>query len=159
VGWILPAEGVERVVYGVILVGALLAAEDGIRETYGDTVLSLLITAAIYWLAHSYSQALGLRLTRERRLTLGVLGRSLLREAALLFGAAIPVLVLVVGWATDSSQKSAVNAAMWSAVASLIALELVAAQRAPATLRERVLELCVGLTIGLGILVLKTVLH
>jgi hypothetical protein len=69
------------------------------------------------------------------------------------------VLVLVVGWATDSSQKSAVNAAMWSAVASLIALELVAAQRAPATLRERVLELCVGLTIGLGILVLKTVLH
>jgi len=35
--WILPSESTERVVYGVILVGALLAAESGVHETYLDT--------------------------------------------------------------------------------------------------------------------------
>jgi hypothetical protein len=41
------------VVYGVILVGALLAAESGVHETYLDTVLSAVIATAIYWLAHA----------------------------------------------------------------------------------------------------------
>jgi hypothetical protein len=159
VGWILPRESVDRVVYGVILVGALLAAEDGTYESYLDTILSAVIAAAIYWLAHSYAELLARRLTSQDRLTVGVLARSLVKEAALLIGAAIPILVLVIGWATGASQSSAVNAALWSAVASLIVFELVAAQRAPATLPERVLELCVGVTIGLGILVLKIVLH
>ena len=159
VGWILPRESVDRVVYGVILVGALLAAEDGTHESYLDTFLSAVIAAAIYWLAHSYAELLARRLTSQDRLTVGVLARSLVKEAALLTGAAIPILVLVIWRATGASQPSAVNAALWSAVASLIVFELVAAQRTPATLPERVLELGLGVTIGLGIFVLKIVLH
>ena len=159
VEWILPSESVDRVVYGVILVGALLAAEDGIPESHLDTILSVVIAVAIYWLAHSYAELLGRRLQSEHRLTVGALGRSLVKEAALLMGAAIPACVLLIGWATGASQSTAVNAAMWSAVASLIVLELVAAQRAPARLSERVLELCVGVTLGLGIFVLKIILH
>ena len=159
VDWILPGESADRVIYGVILVGALLAAESGLHETYLDTMLSAVIATAIFWLAHSYANMLSRRLTTQDRLTVGVLLRSLAVEAALLRGAAIPLLVLAIAWASRASQADAVNVALWSSVASLICFELVAAYRAPATLAERVLEVSVGAAIGLGVVLLKIVLH
>lgn len=146
-------------IYGVILVGALLAAEDGLHEDYLDTILSAVIATAIYWLAHTYAVVLGRRLTTKERLTLGSLSRGLGKEATLLRGAAIPVFMLLVAWASGARRASAVDAALWASVASLVGLELVAALRAPATLGERALELGVGATLGLGIFVLKIVLH
>ena len=159
VDWMLPAESTDRVVYGVILVGALLAAESGLHETYLDTILSAVVATAIYWLAHSYAHVLGLRLVTRNRLTPAALLRGLAREAALIRGAAIPLLVLVLAWVGGAGQASAVNAALWSSVASLICFELAAARRAPATLAERALEVGVGVTIGLGIVALKILLH
>ena len=146
-------------IYGVILVGALLAAESGVHEIYLDTILSAVIATAIFWLAHSYAGLLARRLSTHERLTVGALWRGLAQEATLIRGAAIPVLVLLIAWASGVTQASAVTAALWSSVASLIFFELLAAQRAPATLAERALELAVGVAIGLGILALKIVLH
>lgn len=157
--WILPGERADRVIYGVILVGALLAAEDGVRETYLDSVLSAVIAIAIYWLAHSYAALLARRLSTGDHLTLATLWRGLAKEATLLRGAALPVLVLLICWASGAREPSAVDAALWSSVATLVGLELLAAQRTPGTLSERALELTVGATIGLGIFVLKVVLH
>jgi hypothetical protein len=159
VDWLLPRESTDRVVYGVILVGALLAAESGLHDTYGDTILSAVIATSIYWLAHAYAHVLARRLTTLERLTVGALLGGLAREAALLRGAAIPLLVLVIAWLGGVGVESAVTAALWGSVASLICLELVAAQRNPATLPERALELGVGVTLGLGIVALKVVLH
>jgi TM2 domain-containing membrane protein YozV len=159
VEWLLPSDRADRVVYGVILVGALLAAESGAHETYAETIISAIGAITIYWLAHTYADVLSRRLTTHERLTVGALGRGLAREAALIRGAAIPVLVLLIAWASGAAQASAVNAALWSSVASLICFELVAANRAPATLPERALEVGVGLAIGMGILALKIVLH
>ncbi len=157
--WILPHESTERVIYGVILVGALLAAESGVHETYLDTVLSAVIATAIYSLAHAYADLLARRLATHDRLTVGALWRGLAQHATLIRGAAIPVLVLLIAWASGVTQASAVTAALWSSVSSLICFELLAAQRAPATHAERVLELAIGVAIGLGILALKIVLH
>jgi hypothetical protein len=53
----------------------------------------------------------------------------------------------------------AVAAAVWSSVATLICFELLAALHVPGTLPERALELGVGATIGLGVVLLKIVLH
>jgi hypothetical protein len=81
---ILPRESTDRVIYGVILVGALLAAESGVHETYLDTILSAVIATAIYWLAHSYAGLLARRLTTHDRLTVGALWRGLAQEATLI---------------------------------------------------------------------------
>jgi hypothetical protein len=69
------------------------------------------------------------------------------------------LLVLLVAWATGAAQVTAVSAALWSAVASLIAFELIAGLRSRATPGELALELAVGAALGLGILALKIVLH
>jgi hypothetical protein len=154
-----PEENPSRVIYGIIVIAALLAAESGLHETYLDTVASAAIATALYWLAHAYAELLGRRLVLEERLTVGALARSLAHEWAIVRGAALPLAVLAIGWATDLALQTAVTAALWSSIASLVAFELIAGVRARASARELVLEGCVGATMGVAILALKIVLH
>jgi hypothetical protein len=147
------------VIYGVIVIGALLAAESGSHESYLDTVGSAAIALWLYWLAHAYADVLGHRLQRNERLHPGALGRALLDESAILTGASLPLLALLLAWATGAAQATGVEAALWTSVASLIAFELLAGIRARATPGELALEASVGMTMGLAILALKVVLH
>jgi TM2 domain-containing membrane protein YozV len=155
----MPAENPSGVVYGVIVIGALLAAESGRHETYLDTVGSAVIAAALYWLAHAYATVLGRRLSGRERLTSSSLRRALVHDWALIRGAAIPLLVLLIAWATGAAQQTAVSAALWSAVASLVGFELFAGLRSRASAGELALEVGVGALMGLGILALRIVLH
>jgi hypothetical protein len=146
-------------VYGVIVIGSLLAAESGRHESYLDTVVSAVIAAALYWLAHAYASVLGRRLANDERLSAGALARALAHDWALIRGAAVPLLALLLAGAAGASQEAAVTAGLWSAVASLVVFELVAGIRSRATRGELVIELAVGATMGLAILALKIVLH
>lgn len=146
-------------VYGIIVIGALLAAESGRHETYLDTIASTLLAAALYWVAHAYASLLGRRLEHQERLSAGTLMRALAHDWAIMRGAALPLLALVLAWLAGAALATAVTAALWSAVASLIAFELFAGIRSRATPRELVLEVGVGTAMGVAILVLKIILH
>jgi hypothetical protein len=156
---LLPVENPSGAIYGLIVVGALLAAESGRHESYLDTLLSAAIAVTLYWVAHAYAGALGLRLTDHRRLTPGVLLRALRHDLALIRGAGIPLVALVVAAIAGATQETAVTAAVWSAVASLALLELFAGLRSGASRSELALETSVGLAMGIAILALKIVLH
>jgi hypothetical protein len=157
--WVMPGENPSGVIYGVIMIGALLAAESGRHETYLDTVASAVIAAALYWLAHAYATVLGRRLSGREQLTSSSLWRALVHDWALIRGAAIPLVVLLIAWATGAAQQTAVSAALWSAVASLVGFELLAGLRSRASAGELALEVGVGGLMGLGILALRIVLH
>lgn len=146
-------------IYGVIVIGALLAAESGSHESYLDTVGSAAIALWLYWLAHAYAAVLGHRLQRNERLHPEALGHALLDESTILTGASLPLGALLLAWATGAAQATGVEAALWTSVASLIAFELLAGIRARATPSELALEAGVGVTMGLAILALKVVLH
>jgi hypothetical protein len=156
---VVPAENASGVVYGIIVIGALLAAESGRHETYLDTIVSTLIAAALYWLAHAYSNALGARLEQQERLSTSTLAQALAHDWAIMCGAALPLLVLALAWAAGAPLQSAVTAALWSTIASLVVFELFAGIRSSATPRELALDVCVGGAMGVGILLLKIVLH
>ncbi len=143
----------------MIVIGALLAAESGRHESHADAVDSTLIALCLYWLAHAYANVLGRRLATHERLTVSSLGRALLHDWAIVRGAAIPLLALLLAWASGASREAAVNVALWSTVAGLIAFELLAGVRSRATRRELAFEVGVGVTIGAGILALKILLH
>lgn len=154
-----PAENPARVIYGIIAIAALLAAESGLHETYLDTIASAAIAAGLFWFAHAYAELLARRLDLEERLTAGALGRALAHESAILRGAMVPLAVLAVGWIAGAQQQTAVTAALWSSVASLVLFEVVAGLRAHASARELLLEGCVGAAMGAAIIALKIVLH
>jgi hypothetical protein len=146
-------------VYGVLAVGALLAAESGSHESYLDTAGSAAIALWLYWLAHSYADVLGQRLQTHERLSMTVLWHALRNEATILMGAAPPLLALLFAWALGAALATGVEVALWTSVASLIAIELLAGIRARATRGDLVLEAGIGLTMGLAIIALKVVLH
>jgi hypothetical protein len=156
---IVPEENPAGAIYGMIVIGALLAAESGRHETYIDTIASAAIAAALYWLAHAYAEALGRRLAQQERLTAESLARALAHDWAIIRGAMAPLAVLAIAWAAGAAQQTAVTAALWSTIVSLVAFELIAGIRAHASPRELALEGAVGAAMGLAILALKIVLH
>ncbi len=157
--WIVPERNPAGAVYGLITIGALLAAESGLRETYPETVGSAVIAVTLYWFAHSYADVLGLRLLEQRRLAWSELWHTFVQDWAIARGAGAPLVALLVAWAIGASQTTAVTAGVWTAVAALIAFEIAAAVRSRARPPEIVLEALVGATMGLAILALRALLH
>jgi hypothetical protein len=158
-GWIVPERNPAGAVYGLITIGALLAAESGLRETYPETVGSAAIAVMLYWFAHSYADVLGLRLSVHRRLAWRELWHTFVQDWAIARGAGVPLLALLVAWATGASQTTAVTAGVWTAVVSLVAFEVAAGIRSRAKPLELALVVLVGATMGLAILALRAVLH
>ncbi len=156
---LLPERNPARLVYGVLAIGAVLAAESGSHENYLDTAGSAVIAIGLYWLAHAYADVLGHRLQAHERLSIAILGRAFRDEAAILLGAVLPLLALLICWMFGVALASGVEAALWTTVVSLIAFELLAGIRARATPRELAFEAAIGATMGLAIIALKVVLH
>jgi hypothetical protein len=158
-GWLLPGTNPAGAIYGMIAIGALLAAESGLRDTYLETLASALIALALYWLAHAYADMLGQRLEKRARLTAAGLGRTLLHDWAIMRGGAVPLLVLLACWTTGVSQETAITVDLWVTAGCLLAYELLAGLRARSRPGELLLEGCVGAAMGLGILALRVILH
>jgi len=158
-GWLIPEQNPADSVYGLVAIGALLAAESGLHDSYLDTALSALIAAVLYWMLHAYSTVLGLRLAGRWRLSAATIGRALAYHQAVLRGAAIPLAVLLLAWAAGAAHSTAVLYALWSTILGLVALELAAGVRLRASPRELLTQAAVGLSMGVGILSLKVVLH
>lgn len=156
---LVPTGNAAGVVYGVITVGALMAAESGRHESYLDAFASSVFATLLYWLAHSYADLLGSRLESGERLTLRTLGRALAHDWAIVRGAAIPLLALAIAWLVGASQESGVTAALRTAVVAVVVFELLAGIRARSTPGELLLKGAVGVTMGIAILAVKGILR
>jgi len=145
-------------VYGVVMIGVLLAAEDARREGYAATIEAAVVVLALYWLTSLYTHTLGARLRGRESLSAGLIWRSCVHELPILEGALIPVLALLVTWAAGLALTSGVTVALWTAVVCIVVLEVAAGWRA----RHRGglwLQVAVGATMGLALIALKLVLH
>src|ERR1700689_1353409 len=76
-------------IYGVLAVATVIAAESTRRETFDKLFGASVITMALYWLAHGYARHLGSRLHRPAEWTFREVVASLAHEAAILEGAAL----------------------------------------------------------------------
>jgi hypothetical protein len=154
VRWIGP-QNPAGVVYGVILIGALMAAEAGLHDGYPETAASAAIGVAIYWLAHAYSTILGERLVGREQLNPRGLARALGQDWAIVRGAVVPLVALLIAWLAGASQSTGATVSVWAAIACLVLLELLAGFSARAGRGERLLEVSIGIVMGIAILALK----
>jgi len=159
IDWLVSTENPSGTIYGLLAIGVLLAAESGRHETHLDTVLSALVAACGYWLLHSYATILGERLRGAMRLDLRALSTALAHDRAILRGAAVPMVVIVVSWLAGESQETAVRAALWTAVGCMFAFEVIAGLRSGASFQELVLDASIGILLGLVVLALRLLLH
>jgi MFS family permease len=158
--WLLvvATENAGEAVYGALMIGVLLAAEDARHEGYGATIEAAALVLALYWLTRIYADTLGSRLGRRRRLDAALLWRSCVHELPILEGALIPTVALLVAWAAGFAVTSGVTAALWATVASIVVLELAAGWRSRGR-RGIWLEAVASATLGLALIALKLVLH
>jgi hypothetical protein len=144
---------------GAITLATLLASETGSQETYPEIFASALIVTALYWVAHSYATAVGRHLSAHDRFTMRSLMRAFAHDLAVVKGASIPLLALLVSWALGASQQTAINVALYAVVASLLIFEAthgILWRRTAAGLAQ---DVGIGVTLGLGVLALHLVLH
>lgn len=147
------------VVFGLITMGALLAAESSRRETYPEAITSATIALLLYWFAHSYAGLLGEHLSRRQRLTPKTIATAFVGDWSIARGASLPLVALLITWAAGGGRQTAVNVALWSCAGWLIAFEVMSGIRAKATLGELIIETAAGVAMGLAIVSLKFVLH
>ncbi len=146
-------------IYGLMTVGALLAAESAGSETYAETVGAVAITMLVYWLAHSYAEFASHRLKDREPARFAELARIMGNQVPILFGAAIPLVALLIFWAANASLSTAVTAAVWTSAGTVVAIEILAGVRAKQSGRELLFQALFGALLGLLIIVLRLVLH
>lgn len=145
--------------YGVLAVATVIAAESTRRETFGKLVLASAITMALYWAAHAYSHHWASRLHRAGEWTVAEIKNSLRYESSILLGAALPLAVLLTGWAAGASTETAVTAVLWAAGIELVILEVVPGARHRLRPRDLAVQAMLGLSMGAGIFGVRFVLH
>ena len=155
----LPAYNLGSAVYGLISVGALLAAESASRESYGETVGAVALAAVLLWLAHAYSEWVYYRARAGEGLTRAGLRRMLRRELPVLAGGTPPLLAVLIAWAAGAGLGSAITIALWISVAAILTAEVAAGLQADLSGREVALQAVVGSAFGLLILGVKLILH
>ena len=128
---------------------------ENLLETIGATVLALLL----YWLSHSYAATLGERLEQQTPLSAAAVLRSLVRDRAIVRGAGIPILALLIASALGASLATAVLVAVWTSAAAVVAFELLAAARAQLSGTELIVQVGAGAVMGLAIIALRALLH
>jgi hypothetical protein len=153
------AENPGGIVYGVILVATLLAAESPGRETYAETAGAVLVAVIVYWLARAYSVFTGQRAQDGEAFTLSGMRAALVHELAVILGACVPLLVVLVFWAVGARLSVAVSIAVGVAIATIIAAELALGIRSEHTGRELVVRTGFGVLFGVAIIGIKLLLH
>ncbi len=146
-------------IYGLMTVGALLAAESAGSETYAETVGAVVITMLVYWLAHSYAEFTSERLKEREPAQFSALARIMAVQVPILYGAAIPLLALLIDWVIGEPLDTAVITALITAAVVVMLLEVAAGVRAKQSGRELVLQTLFGALLGLLIIALRLVLH
>jgi hypothetical protein len=158
-GFVVPSANASGVIFGAITMGALLAAESGRKETYELTLGSAVLVICVYWVAHAYATIVGRHLNSHRPLTPRALARGFIHDWALVRGAALPLVVILVAWATGATQRTAVDAAVYSVVACLICFELLQGLLSHARPAQLAYDVGVGALLGLGVLGLQSLFH
>jgi hypothetical protein len=146
-------------IYGVLAVATVVAAESTRHETFGKVLCASLVVVALYGLAHAYSHYLGSRLQRPSDRAVREIVVSLAHAATIVEGALLPVGTLAGAWLAGASLETGVTAALWCAGAEIVILEVIAAARQRLRPREMVTDALVGITMGLGILGVRLLLH
>ena len=155
----LAAENAEGAVYGVLLIGVLLATEDAHHETYGETIGAMSIVVVLYWLTRLYTHVLGVRLHTQEPLGRTLVWRSAVHELPVIEGAVTQMIVLLLAWATGVSLTSGIRATIAATVISIVVLEIVAGWRTRPRHASIWFRVGAGILMGLAVVAVKAVLH
>ena len=122
----------ERVVYATVVLMSVLAVYDGWAELASFLGVAIVIVAPLLALAvaHLFSEAIEDHYRLQRPLTRAEWRRLALGQLKILVAAVPPLVILGIGWISPLDERSTIAALLWTGVATLVVLSLIAARRA-----------------------------
>jgi hypothetical protein len=157
--WIEPEDNPGSTIYGVIAAGLVIAAENPATETYPKVLAATAVAVASYWLAHGYARWAGEWFRHRAGRSIRHLAGTLAHEWPLAEGAAIPLAALLFAWPSGAPLTVGVLAAVWTAVAALVAFEVAGGLRRRLRGPQLLANAAVGLALGAALLAVKLLLH
>jgi hypothetical protein len=158
-----PVDKPSGTIYGTLVGSSVLAAEGSKREGVGEIAVVVLVTLAVYWFAHGYSDMLPARAERissdGRPHALRDLQQALRAEWPIVGGSLALVAVLLLAHLLGAGVNLSVDVALWFAVAEQAFWGLLAARAAQ--IRGWPMLLYGAGTAALGVVLtcLKVLLH
>jgi hypothetical protein len=122
----------ERVVYATVVLMSVLAVYDGWAELTSFLGVAVVIVAPLVALgiAHLFSEAIEEHYHLQRALTGAEWRRLALGQLKILVAAVPPLVILGIGWVSPLDERRTIAVLLWTGVATLVGLSLVAARRA-----------------------------
>lgn len=155
-----PARNPASAVYGTVLAGSLIAVQGEAEETSVlRLVVVVLVTQAVYWLAHSYAELVGDRIETGVRPRRADVRRLLAEEWSLVSASFLPLTGVALAWLLGSTRGTAVLAGLWASVVVLALWALLAGRRARLRRGELLLYVAISALFGLALVALKVVVH
>jgi hypothetical protein len=150
-----PDENPGSLIYGLLTVGAVISAESGTTLHQGREILTAAAAVILYFLIHAYSTLLGNRLNGAGVLGSRELGRALRDESAILRGASVPVLAMVLALLLGANANTMEWVGILTAVFLLVLFEILAGLRSHLDRRWAWLQAAIGAGFGLLLAMLK----
>lgn len=151
----------EESVYGVILVAGLIVVSGSHGATAISVFWTVLITVVVFWLAHLYAGTVaGHGISEGRVVALGESFFNAFRHSlGLLFSAAIPCAILLLGATKVINDTVTIWLALWTCVAVLAVLGWIAFTRRRAPWYMRVIGSLTTAGFGLVMILAKALVH
>lgn len=148
----------EESVYGVLLVAGLIVASGAIHSTSWQLFWTIVVTVAVFWMAHVYAGTVAHGLDHDRILGLGESFRAALKRSwGLLASAFVPLSILLLGATEVVPDAVAIWSALWAGIAVLAVLGYVMFLRRGASLPIRLLGGVVTAGFGMLMMLLKAI--
>ena len=153
-----PEDNPSGVVYGIITVGAVLAAESVHPASVWGDIGATVIVLLVYWMAHSYSALFGLRLNNREAWSWTLARSTMRREWAIVRGASGPIFVMLILALSGQRSLHVVLGGLIASLVLLVLFEVLAGFRARLGLGELLVQAAMSVLLGLLILLARALL-
>jgi hypothetical protein len=150
---------VAGAIYGLILATSVIAVSRQYTQNAGVTAVTVIVTAAVFWLAHVYAGSLAIGLEVRRRPTWAEVRRVIDEEWPLVQSGVLPTVVLLLGPLGVLADGNAQDAALVACLVELAATGLMVARATGASGLVAAISGAISLSFGVVLVVLKVVVH
>ena len=128
--WLDPEEYAAGVIYGILLVGIVVAIEWANGNGSWRDIESEFGVLVLYWLIHTYAKVVGDQYASHERWSLASIGRALVHESAIVRGGIIPIFLMTFATFCGFADSTVTGLGLLTVVLLLIFFQGVAAHRA-----------------------------
>lgn len=122
---------IERLVYATVVLMSVLVVYDGwdTLATFGGVAAVIVAPIIAIALAHLFAEVVDEHFVLQRPLTRAEWTRLAADQVNVLLAAVPPLVILGIGWVSPLDARSTIGLLLWTGVATLVALALVAGHR------------------------------